>query len=285
MTGSIDTVGVVGTGAMGSGIIEVLAKSGVSVVARDIDAAAVEAGQARVQGSLDKAVERGKLDAAARDEAAGAITWTMQLADLAPCDLIIEAAPEIRELKLSIFTELDDIARDDAILATNTSSIPIIDIAMATGRPAQVCGMHFFNPAPVMKLVEVIETQRTDAAVLAAVSMFATDRLGKRVVVCKDRSGFIVNALLIPYLCQAIAMYEAGHASAEDIDEAMQLGAGHPMGPLTLSDLVGLDVLLLAAESLHEEFAERFLAPPPLLRRMVTAGQLGRKTGQGFYTY
>ncbi|GJM37325.1 MAG: 3-hydroxybutyryl-CoA dehydrogenase [Acidimicrobiales bacterium] len=285
MTGSIDTVGVVGAGAMGSGIIEVLAKSGVSVVARDIDAAAVEAGQSRVQGSLDKAVERGKLDADARDRAAGAITWTTELADLGSCDLIVEAAPEIRDLKLSIFTELDGIARDDAILATNTSSIPIIDIAMATGRPEQVCGLHFFNPAPVMKLVEVIETQRTDPAILAAVSAFATDRLGKRVVVCKDRSGFIVNALLIPYLCQAIAMFEAGHASAEDIDEAMQLGAGYPMGPLTLSDLVGLDVLLLAAESLHEEFAERFLAPPPLLRRMVTAGQLGRKTGQGFYTY
>ena len=285
MSGSIDTVGVVGAGAMGSGIIEVLATSGVSVVARDIDAAAVEAGQARVQGSLDKAVERGKRDEADRDAAVASITWTTELADLAPCDLVIEAAPEIRELKLSIFGELDGIARPDAILATNTSSIPIIDIAMATGRPEQVCGLHFFNPAPVMKLVEVIETQRTDPAVLSTVSAFATDRLGKRVVVCKDRSGFIVNALLIPYLCQAIAMFEAGYASADDIDEAMQLGAGHPMGPLTLADLVGLDVLLLAAESLHEEYAERFLAPPPLLRRMVTAGQLGRKSGQGFYSY
>lgn len=285
MTGTIDTVGVVGAGAMGSGIIEVVAKSGVSVVARDIDAAAVEAGQRRVEGSLDKAVERGKLEAADRDAAIGAVSWTTELADLADCDLIIEAAPEIVELKLAIFTELDGVAKDGAILATNTSSIPIIDIAMATARPEQVCGVHFFNPAPVMKLVEVIETQRTDPEVLAAVVAFTSDRLGKRPVVCGDRSGFVVNALLIPYLCQAIAMYESGYASAEDIDEAMQLGAGHPMGPLTLADLVGLDVCLSAAESLHEEFAERFLAPPPLLRRMVSAGQLGRKTGQGFYTY
>lgn len=285
MTGTIDTVGVVGAGAMGSGIIEVVAKSGVSVVARDIDAAAVEAGQRRVEGSLDKAVERGKLEAADRDAAIGAVSWTTDLADLADCDLIIEAAPEIVELKLSIFAELDGVAKDGAILATNTSSIPIIDIAMATAHPEQVCGVHFFNPAPVMKLVEVIETQRTDADVLAAVVAFTSDRLGKRPVVCGDRSGFVVNALLIPYLCQAIAMYESGYASAEDIDEAMQLGAGHPMGPLTLADLVGLDVCLSAAESLHEEFAERFLAPPPLLRRMVSAGQLGRKTGQGFYTY
>ncbi|MEM7140714.1 MAG: 3-hydroxybutyryl-CoA dehydrogenase [Actinomycetota bacterium] len=279
------TVGVVGAGAMGSGIIEVVAKSGVSVVARDIDAAAVESGRSRVEGSLGKAVDRGKLTAGDRDAAVGAISWTTELADLAGCDLVIEAAPEIKALKLSIFEELDGVLGEGAILATNTSSIPIIDIAMATARPEQVCGVHFFNPAPVMKLVEVIRTQRTSDEVIGVVESFATDALGKRVVVCGDRSGFVVNALLIPYLCQAIAMYESGYASAEDIDESMQLGAGHPMGPLTLADLVGLDVCLSAAESLHEEFAERFLAPPPLLRRMVSAGQLGRKTGQGFYTY
>lgn len=282
---NIDTIGLVGTGAMGSGIIEVAAKAGVAVVAYDINAAAVEAGRARVEGSLDKAVVRGKLDDAARSQAAAEITWTTDLADMGGCQLAIEAAPEILDLKLDIFKRLDEILPQGAIMATNTSSIPIIDIAMGTNRPEQVCGMHFFNPATVMRLVEVISTQRTDAAVAQAAAGFASDVLGKRVVHCKDRAGFVVNALLVPFLCQAIAMFEAGHASAEDIDEAMKLGAGHPMGPLALCDMIGLDVMLWTAESLYDEYNERFLAPPPLLRRMVSAGHLGRKTGRGFYVY
>ena len=282
---AIDTLGVVGAGAMGSGIIEVAAKAGVSVVARDISPEAIEAGRARVEGSMNKAVERGKLDEVARDAASSAITWTTDIADLGGCQMVIEAAPEIFELKLSIIKELDAALPEGAIIATNTSSIPIIDIAMGIDRPQQVCGMHFFNPATVMKLVEVIETERTDPAVTEAASAFARDVLGKHVVVCKDRSGFVVNALLVPFLCQAVAMFEDGHASAEDIDEAMKLGAGHPMGPLALSDMIGLDILLWSAESLYGEYQERHLAPPPLLRRMVSAGHLGRKTGKGFYEY
>ena len=282
---TIETIGVIGTGAMGSGIIEVAAKAGVAVVAHDINAAAIEAGKTRVEGSLDKAVARGKLDESARDSATARITWTTDLADMNRCRLAVEAAPEILDLKLDIFKQLDAILPDGAIMATNTSSIPIIDIAMGTERPEQVCGMHFFNPATVMRLVEVISTQRTDAAVAQAAASFATDVLGKRVVHCKDRAGFVVNALLVPFLCQAIAMFEAGHASAEDIDEAMKLGAGHPMGPLALCDMIGLDVMLWTAESLYDEYNERFLAPPPLLRRMVSAGHLGRKSGKGFYDY
>ena len=282
---TITTLGVIGTGAMGSGIIEVAAKAGVTVIARDINAAAVEAGQGKVEGSMAKAVERGKLDEAARDAAVANITWTTDLADLAPCDLVIEAAPENLELKKEIFAELDSILGPDAIIATNTSSYPIIEVAMVTSRPEKVVGMHFFNPATVMKLVEVISTQRTADDVKAAADAFASDVLGKRVVHCKDRAGFVVNMLLVPYLCQAMRMFENGHASAADIDEAMKLGAGHPMGPLELSDMIGLDVMLWTAESLHDEYNEAFYAPPPLLCRMVTAGQLGRKTGQGFYSY
>lgn len=282
---AIETLGVVGAGAMGAGIIEVAAKAGVTVVARDISPEAVEAGQSRVEGSMAKAVERGKLDETTRGAALALITWTTELADLAACDLVIEAAPEILELKKEIFAELDGILGSDAIIATNTSSYPIIEVAMSTDRADKVVGMHFFNPATVMKLVEVISTQRTADATKDTAAAFASDVLGKRVVHCKDRAGFVVNMLLVPFLCQAMRMYEAGHASAEDIDEAMKLGAGHPMGPLTLSDMIGLDVMLWTAESLYDEYNEAFYAPPPLLRRMVTAGHLGRKTGQGFYSY
>ncbi len=281
----IGTVGVIGVGTMGSGIVEVAARNGLQVVAREASPELVEAGRARVEGSMDRGVARGKLDEATRDAASAAVTWTTDLADLAGCDLVLEAVPENLPMKLEIFGVLDRVLDPGAIMATNTSSIPIIDVAMGTSRPEQVLGMHFFNPATVMKLVEVISTQLTAPAVTEAATAFATDTLGKRVVAAPDRAGFVVNKLLVPYICQAIEMYESGHASATDIDDAMKLGAGHPMGPLTLADLIGLDVCLFTAESLYAEYAERFYAPPPLLRRMVAAGRLGRKTGRGFYDY
>ena len=281
----ISTVGVIGVGTMGSGVVEVAARNGLQVVAREATPELVEAGRARVEGSMDRGVARGKLDEATREAAASAIAWTTDLDDLAGCELVLEAVPERLPLKLEIFGVLDRVLDPSAIMATNTSSIPIIDVAMGTSRPQQVLGMHFFNPATVMKLVEVISTQLTDPAVTETATAFATDTLGKRVVPAPDRAGFVVNKLLVPYICQAIEMYESGHASATDIDDAMKLGAGHPMGPLTLADLIGLDVCLFTAESLYAEYAERFYAPPPLLRRMVAAGRLGRKTGRGFYEY
>ena len=281
----ISKVGVIGVGTMGSGVVEVAARNGLQVVAREATPELIEAGRARVEGSMDRGVARGKLDEATREAAAAAITWTTDLDDLAGSDLVLEAVPERLPLKLEIFGVLDRVLDPSAIMATNTSSIPIIDVAMGTSRPEQVLGMHFFNPATVMKLVEVISTQLTAPAVTEAATAFATDTLGKRVVPAPDRAGFVVNKLLVPYICQAIEMYESGHASATDIDDAMKLGAGHPMGPLTLADLIGLDVCLFTAESLYAEYAERFYAPPPLLRRMVAAGRLGRKTGRGFYEY
>ncbi len=281
----IGTIGVIGIGTMGAGIVEVGARNGLRVVAQEASPDLVEAGRSRVEGSMDRGLARGKLDEATRDAASAAVTWTTDLGDLAGCDLVLEVVPEILALKLEIFGVLDRVLDPSAIMATNTSSIPIIDVAMGTSRPQQVLGMHFFNPATVMKLVEVISTQLTAPAVTEAATAFATDTLGKRVVAAPDRAGFVVNKLLVPYICQAIEMYESGQASAADIDDAMKLGAGHPMGPLTLADLIGLDVCLFTAESLYAEYAERFYAPPPLLRRMVAAGRLGRKTGRGFYEY
>ena len=282
----IQRVAVVGGGQMGGGVAELTAKAGLPTVVKEISPEAAERSRAGIQKSLDRGLERGKLDEAAHAAALGNLSFTTDFADLADCDLVVEAVIESFDLKAEIFRALDEvIVSPDAVLATNTSSIPIIDIAMATGRPEQVIGLHFFNPAPVMKLVEVIPSVRTDEAVTTAVTAFATDVLDKVVVAAKDRAGFVVNMLLVPYLNAAMRMYADGHATAADIDNGMKLGAAHPMGPLELSDMIGLDTMMLVAETLFAEYGDDFYLPPPLLRRMVAAGHLGRKTGRGFYDY
>ena len=282
----IKRVGVVGGGQMGGGVAELTAKAGLPTVVREVTPEAAERSRAGVQKSLDRALERGKLDEAAHEAALGNLSFTTEIGDLGDCDLVVEAVVESFDLKAEVFRALDEVvASPDAVLATNTSSIPIIDIAMATGRPERVIGMHFFNPAPVMKLVEVIPSVRTDPAVTDLITAFATDVLDKVVVAAKDRAGFVVNMLLVPYLNAAMRMYADGHATAADIDNGMKLGAAHPMGPLELSDMIGLDTMMLVAETLFAEYGDDFYQPPPLLRRMVAAGHLGRKTGRGFYDY
>ncbi|AFR47447.1 3-hydroxybutyryl-CoA dehydrogenase [Gordonia sp. KTR9] len=278
-------IGVIGGGTMGAGIAEVCAKAGSDVVIVEVKQEFADAARARVEKSLAKAVSRNKLAQDDADAALARLRVTTDYADLADRELVIEAAPEIEELKREIFANLDAATGANTILATNTSSIPIIKVATATKTPERVVGVHFFNPVPVMPLVEIISTLTTAPETADAVSAYVTDTLGKTAVRAGDRSGFIVNALLIPYLCQAIRMFDSGYASAEDIDLAMKGGCGYPMGPLTLVDTIGLDITLSAAESLYEEFAEPHYAPPALLRRMVDAGRLGRKTGRGFYSY
>lgn len=278
-------VGVVGGGTMGAGIAEVCAKAGSTVTVLETKQEFADAARARIEKSLGRAVKAGKLDQADADAALGRVTVTLDMADLAQADLVIEAAPEIESLKTQIFADLDKTVKAEAILATNTSSIPVIKVANATARPDKVVGVHFFNPVPVMPLVEIISTLATAPATAAAVTEYVGDVVGKTTVQAGDRSGFIVNALLIPYLLSAVRMYESGYASKEDIDAGMKGGCGHPMGPLTLCDTVGLDVALAAAESMYAEFGEPHLCPPPLLRRMVDAGHLGRKSGKGFYDY
>jgi 3-hydroxybutyryl-CoA dehydrogenase len=282
----ITRVGVVGCGLMGSGIAEVCARAGVDVIAREVDDQAAASGRARIMASLDRAVKAGKLTAGDRDDALARLTVTTRLDDLAGCDLAIEAATENPDVKAALFAELDRVVtRPDAILATNTSSIPVVQVAQATTRPAQVVGLHFFNPVPVQRLVEVIPSVLTSDQTAERAKALATDVLGKTAITAPDRSGFVVNALLVPYLLSAIRMLEAGHATAEDIDTGMTLGCAHPMGPLKLADLIGLDTLKAVAESMYEEYAEPLYAAPPLLRRMTAAGRLGRKTGRGFYDY
>jgi 3-hydroxybutyryl-CoA dehydrogenase len=282
----IARAGVIGCGLMGSGIAEVLARAGLDVTVREVSSAAAAAGLARIEGSLNRAVTAGKLTGAARDAALAQITVTTDLAAIADRDLVIEAATENPQVKKALFAEIDAVVkRDDAILATNTSSIPVIEVATATARPGQVIGLHFFNPAQVQKLVEVIPSVLTTAQTAERARAFITSVAGKTAIAAPDRSGFIVNALLVPYLLAAVRMLEAGHATADDIDTGMTLGCAHPMGPLRLSDLIGLDTLQAVAESLYAEHAEPAYAPPPLLRRMTAAGLLGRKAGRGFYDY
>lgn len=282
----IDRVGVVGAGLMGSGIAEVCARAHLDVVVREVDDEAVAAGRARIAASLGRALERGKLSEEDHESTLARLRFTTDLGELADRQLVIEAVTESEPVKLEVFTTLDKVVTaPDAILASNTSAIPIIRLAMATERPEQVVGLHFFSPVPVLKLVELIPSLLTSDGTVRSARAFAEELLDKRVIVSKDRAGFVVNALLIPYLVAAIRMVESGFATAEDVDAGMVLGCNHPMGPLALADFIGLDTTRAAAQSLYDEFKEPLYAVPPLLARMVDGGLLGRKTGRGFYRY
>jgi len=271
---------------MGSGIAEVCARAGLDVIVTEANPDALAAGRKRVTKSLDRALDRGKLSAEGRDEALARLSFTSDLGDFALVDLTVEAVAEIESIKLDIFTALDKVVQSpEAILASNTSSIPIMKLGMATGRPEMVVGIHFFNPVPVLKLVELVSSLLTGPSTVARAAAFATGTLGKQVVSSKDRAGFIVNALLIPYILAAIRMMDSGFASAEDIDTGMVLGCAHPMGPLALADLIGLDTIKAIADSMYEEFKEPLYFAPPLLLRMVDAGLLGKKSGRGFHVY
>ena len=279
-------VGVVGCGLMGSGIAEVCARQGLDVIVVERSPEALAAGQKRIFNSIERAVTNGKLERAAADDALASLAFETSLDALADRELVIEAVAEDEEIKTAIFAELDRIVTDPhAIFTTNTSSIPIIKLAMATQRPQQVIGMHFFNPVPVLKLVEMIPSLLSSSDTSSRIRQFAQDQLGKHVIVSPDRAGFVVNALLIPYLLSAVRMLESGFASAEDIDTGLVLGCAHPMGPLRLIDLIGVDTTVAIADSLYSEFKEQNFTAPPLLSRMSQAGLLGRKTGQGFYSY
>jgi 3-hydroxybutyryl-CoA dehydrogenase len=268
---------------MGSGIVEVLARAGADVTYVEGNDELVARGRASIERSVGKAVERGKLDPAGSEALLGRIRGLTDLTGIHASDLVIEAATEDVEAKLAIFRTLGEVARPEVVLASNTSSIPIVELALASGRPDRVVGMHFFNPPPVMALLELTPALTTSDETLALVRGYGTDVLGKTCVQAKDHAGFIVNRLLVPYLFDAIRLYDQDFASAEDIDTAIRLGLGHPMGPLALMDLIGLDTMLSIGEVLHAEFREERYAPPPLLRRMVAAGRLGRKAGGGFY--
>ena len=280
----VRSVGVVGAGLMGSGIVEVAARAGQDVTFVEMSDELVAAGRGRIERSLGRAVDRGKLDAGERDAALERIAGTTEFEALAEVELVIEAATEHRETKLGIFRRLDEVTAEHVVLASNTSSIPIVDLGSVTGRPEKVLGMHFFNPVPVMGIVEIVRSITTSDETVEFGRGYCVG-LGKTTVLSRHRAGFIVNTLLIPYLNDAIRMLEDGFATREDVDTAIHLGLNHPMGPLALADLIGLDTCLQIANVLYDEFREPRFAPPPLLRRMVAAGQLGRKTGRGFYAY
>jgi 3-hydroxybutyryl-CoA dehydrogenase len=277
-------VAVVGSGVMGSGIAEVCARAGLDVIVLEPTVELLSKGRERIEGSTAAAVERGRLERDERDAALLRVVGTTRVEELEPADLVLEAATEDVAIKTDLFARLDRVMREDVVLGSNTSSIPIATLGAATTRPDRVVGMHWFNPAPVMGLIEIVPAITTSEETVAFARAFG-ERMGKRTVLSGDRAGFIVNTLLIPYLNDAIRMLEERFASAEDIDTAIHLGLNHPMGPLRLADLIGLDTCLNIAEVLYEEFRDPRFAPPPLLRRMVTAGRLGRKTGSGFYDY
>ncbi|GGU98133.1 3-hydroxybutyryl-CoA dehydrogenase [Streptomyces filipinensis] len=282
----IERVGVVGCGLMGAGIAEVCARAGLPVTVVERDAQAARAGRLRITRSLDRATAHGRLTAERREAAADLITVVDELAALHDRDLVIEAVAEDERLKADVFTRLDPLVTgENTVLATNTSAIPVIRLASATSRPDRVIGVHFFNPVPVLNLVELVPSLLTSPTTATRAEQFVTGTLGKEVVRTRDRAGFIVNALLVPYLLAAVRMVESGSASVADVDRGMVLGCAHPLGPLALADLIGLDTTRAIAESLYAEFREPQYSPPPLLSRMVEAGLLGRKSGRGFHTY
>jgi len=283
MSKNIESVAVLGGGFMGAGIAESASVAGLPVVIRELSEY-LAAARTRLEKSMDSAVTRGKLDDDKRDAALARVTFTSELKDVAGSDLVIEAVPENLALKVSIMKELNEIVGEDTILASNTSSIPIAELAGAVSSPGRVVGLHFFSPVPVMKLVEIVRALDTSDETITTAEAFVTG-LGKHSIVTKDRAGFIVNFLLTSYLMGAVRMYEEGFASREDIDTGMKLGAGHPMGPLQLCDFIGLDVLQAVCTSMFDEFKRPEYAPPPLMKRMIAAGRLGRKSGRGFYEY
>ncbi|MGX7824721.1 3-hydroxyacyl-CoA dehydrogenase family protein [Actinokineospora sp. 24-640] len=284
MAREFSTIGVVGLGTMGAGIAEVLARNGLRVVAVEVDETGIERGRGHITHSTARALAKGKLDDAAHADLHARITYTTSLTDLADADLVIEAIPESLAAKAEVFAELDKIVRPEAVLASNTSSLSITEIGVHTGRPGKVVGLHFFNPAPVLKLTEIVRTVVTEPDVVADVVEFAKS-LGKEPVVIGDRAGFIANALLFGYLNHAVSMYEQRYATREDLDAAMRHGCGYPMGPLALLDLIGLDTAYEILETMYAQSRNRLHAPAPMLKQMITAGLLGRKTGRGFYTY